>query len=114
MASGVTHRDLPSPSAPYRDTHPPPRCMYMYDTNPRTLHCLLHHASLPWAGCRPSAMTQHGIGFSVADILDPANFYGSSGSSEKDADREPAAAAFRLQINSYLLHPLPLKFLEVS
>jgi len=29
----------------------------------------------------------------VADILDPAKFIGSSGSSEKDVDREPAPAA---------------------
>ena len=36
---------------------------------------------------------QRGIGFSVAEILDPANFKRSYRSSEKDADREPAAAA---------------------
>jgi len=38
-------------------------------------------------------MAQRGLGLSVADIVDSANFYGSSGSSEKDADNEPAAAA---------------------
>lgn len=40
-----------------------------------------------------SATAQRGIGFSVTDIFDPANLCGSSGSSEKDADRELAAVA---------------------
>jgi len=39
-----------------------------------------------------SATAQRGIGFSLAEILDPANFKRSYGSSEKDAYREPAAA----------------------
>ena len=40
-----------------------------------------------------SAMAQRCIGFSVAEILDPANFKRSYGSSEEDADRQPAAVA---------------------
>lgn len=40
-----------------------------------------------------SASAQRSIGFSVADILDPAKFNGSSGSGEKDAGREPTSAA---------------------
>jgi len=40
-----------------------------------------------------SAMAKHGIGFSVAEILDVANFKRPFGSSAKDADREPAATA---------------------
>ena len=37
-------------------------------------------------------MAQRGIGFPVAEILDPANFKRSYGSSEKDTHRESAAA----------------------
>ena len=43
-----------------------------------------------------SVSAHHGIGFSVAEILDPASFKRSYRSSEKDADREPAAAAGHL------------------
>jgi|SRR6218665_1786765 len=40
-----------------------------------------------------TALRQRGIGFSVAEIIDPAKFKRSYGSSEKDADGELAAAA---------------------
>src|SRR6218665_667584 len=41
----------------------------------------------------PHASSRHPSGFSVADILDSAKQNGSSGSREKNDDREPASAA---------------------
>src|SRR6218665_1260634 len=55
------------------------------------LHRPLYQPNLP--GSRLFGDGQRGIGFSVAEILDLANFKRSCGSSEKDADRKPAAAA---------------------
>src|SRR6218665_2659674 len=55
--------------------------------------CTVRSISRTFQGLASSATAQRGIGFSVAEILDLANFKRSYGSSEKDADRKPASAA---------------------
>src|SRR6218665_2433630 len=55
--------------------------------------CTVRSISGTFQGPASSATAQRGIGFSVAEILDLANFKRSYGSSEKDADRKPAAVA---------------------
>src|SRR6218665_1160604 len=72
--------------APCKDTCPPSR----YDYNPRPVAPSALSAEpsrVPPPRRRPSVA----LG-SVAEILDLANFKRSYGSSEKDADREPATA----------------------
>src|SRR6218665_109716 len=76
--------------------------------------CTVHSISRTFQGLASSATAQPGIGFSVAEILDPANFKRSYGSSEKDADREPAGLLLRLLIISCLLCPLPFIYWELS
>src|SRR6218665_3998205 len=58
--------------------------------------CTIRSISRTFHGPASSVTAQRGIVFYVAEILDPANFKSSYGSSEKDADREPAAAAGHL------------------
>src|SRR6218665_3962139 len=62
-----------------------------YDHNPAS--CTVCSISRSFQGPSSLATDHRGIGFYVAEILDPANFKGSYGSCEKDDNREPAAAA---------------------
>src|SRR6218665_3207543 len=55
--------------------------------------CAVCFISRSFQGPSFLATDHRGIGFYVAEILDPANFKGSYGSCEKDDNREPAAAA---------------------
>src|SRR6218665_3235035 len=74
--------------APCKDTCPPSR----YDNKPPA-SCTVRSISRTFQGPAFSATAKHGIGFSVAEILDASNFKSPYGSSAKDADREPTAAA---------------------
>src|SRR6218665_2545584 len=56
-------------------------------------NCTVCPISRAFQGPPSSAMDQHGIGFYVAQILDPVNFKGSYESCEKDDNREAAVAA---------------------
>jgi len=81
---------------PCKDTRSPSK----YDKNPAS--CTVRSISRTFQGAASSATAQRGIGFSVAEILDPVNFKGLYGSSEKDDDREPAAAA--VEAAGYLVY----------
>src|SRR6218665_2120828 len=70
--------------------------------------CTVRSIRRTFQGLASSATAQLDIGFSVAEILDPADFKRSYESSEKDADREPAALLWRLIAISCLLYPLRL------
>src|SRR6218665_788276 len=55
--------------------------------------CTVCSISRAFQGPSSSATDKRGIGFYVAQILDPVNFKGSYGSCEKDDNREAAVAA---------------------
>src|SRR6218665_2278020 len=77
---------LPLFYAPSEDSCPPSR----YDNNPPP-NCTVRSISRTFQGPASLATARHGIGFSVAEILDAANFKRPYGFTAKDADREPAA-----------------------
>src|SRR6218665_3573027 len=70
--------------------------------------------SRTFQGPASSATAQRGIGFSVTEILDPANFKRSYESSEKDDNRETAAAAVAVAGNLVSSLSAPVYILKVS
>src|SRR6218665_583401 len=77
-------------------------------TTPGQLHCPLYQPNLPGSRLVGDGPAWHWRrpGVALAEILDPANFKRSDGSSEKDADREPAAAAVAGHLLSSLSAPV--------
>ena|SRR6218665_2789418 len=100
----VSHRDHLLPSAPYRNTHLPPR----YDTNPtRCTVCSTRRTNLP--GCRlPPLWRQPSVALgSLLPISLALPFSTSSESTEKDADKEPVSAAGHLMFSSSAATHIP-------
>src|SRR6218665_291736 len=81
-------------------------------TTPGQLH--VRSISRTFHGPACSSTAQRGIGLSVAEILDPANFKKSYGSSEKDADRESAAAVVAVAGHLESSLSAPVIYLEIS